>query len=50
MHRRRHEYTPIARVVLAFIVTVANFLFDSDTAATATAAGFLSVSSKRAVV
>ena len=27
MHRRRHEYTPIARVVLAFIATVANFLF-----------------------
>ena len=50
LHRRRHECTPIARVVLAFIVTAANFLFDSDNAATAITASFLSVSSTRAVV
>ena len=49
MYRCRHEHTPIARVVLAFIVTAGDFRLGADTAATTITAVFLSVSPTRGV-
>ena len=49
MFIRRHDYTPIAPVVLAFIVTAGDFRLGVDTAATAITTVSLS-SSTRAVV
>ena len=50
MFIRRHEHTPIARVVLAFIVTAGDFRPGADIAATAITAVFLFVPSTPAVV
>ena len=50
MHRRRHEYTPIARVVLAFIITAGDLRLRTDTTATAITAVFFLVPSTPAVV